>query len=155
MEHLYVPPFGGTYLVRQHLLPERSTEVQSLQHRVTVAGVAKLEEERENVQCLLSALWFRTWLLTDTYVDQSKVVFINGELFRSNLLFQGGGIGALERQAGEKKGTLKNKYFLHIYDWSDSSTHLKHSVLVSSSLFSVFLLCWQVRHLLAAVLPAW
>lgn len=36
--------------------------------------------------------------LTDTYVDQSKVVFINGKLFRSNLLFQGRGIGALEKK---------------------------------------------------------
>lgn len=35
---------------------------------------------------------------TDTYVDQSEVVFINGKLFRSNLLFQGRGIGALKRE---------------------------------------------------------
>lgn len=35
---------------------------------------------------------------TDTYVDQSEVVFVNGKLFRSNLLFQGRGIGALETE---------------------------------------------------------
>lgn len=33
-----------TYLVCQNLLPERSTEIQSLQHWVTVAGVPKLEK---------------------------------------------------------------------------------------------------------------
>lgn len=39
-------------------------------------------------------------VMTDTYIDQSKVVFIYGKLFRSNLLFQGRGIGAL---GGKKK----------------------------------------------------
>lgn len=39
-----------TYLVRQHLLPERSTEIQSLQHWVTVAGVAKLERKKKERQ---------------------------------------------------------------------------------------------------------
>lgn len=33
-----------THLVRQNFLPEGSTEIQSLQHRVTVAGVAELEK---------------------------------------------------------------------------------------------------------------
>ena len=37
-----------THLVRQHLLPERPTEIQRLQHRVTVAGVPELEEEKKN-----------------------------------------------------------------------------------------------------------
>lgn len=32
------------HLVRQNLLPERSTEVQSLQHRVAVAGVSELKQ---------------------------------------------------------------------------------------------------------------
>lgn len=35
---------------------------------------------------------------THTYIDQSKVVFINGKLFWSNLLFQGWGIGALKEE---------------------------------------------------------
>lgn len=36
--------------------------------------------------------------MADTYIDQSKVMFINGKLFRSNLLFQGRGIGALQEE---------------------------------------------------------
>ena len=36
-----------THLVRQHLLPERPTEIQRLQHRVTVAGVPELEEKKK------------------------------------------------------------------------------------------------------------
>ncbi|TNN37475.1 hypothetical protein EYF80_052366 [Liparis tanakae] len=32
------------------------------------------------------------------YVDQSEVVLVHGKLFRSNLLFQGGGIGALQEE---------------------------------------------------------
>lgn len=49
-----------------------------------------------------------SWL--DTYVDQPKVVFINGKLFRSNLLFQGRGIGALQEE--EKKEEKKRRISL-------------------------------------------
>lgn len=38
---------SGLAAVCQDLLPERTAEVQSLQHRVTVAGVPKLEKRRE------------------------------------------------------------------------------------------------------------
>lgn len=38
-----------THLVRQNLLPEGSTEIQSLQHRVTVAGVAELKKKSGRV----------------------------------------------------------------------------------------------------------
>lgn len=41
--------------------------------------------------------------VANTYIDESKVVFINGKLFRSNLLFQGRGIGAL---TGEEQTIL-------------------------------------------------
>lgn len=41
--------------------------------------------------------------MADTHVDQSKVVFINGKLFRSNLLFQGRGIGALQEEERKRE----------------------------------------------------
>lgn len=44
--------------------------------------------------------------LTDTYVDQSEVVFINGKLFRSDLLFQGRGIGALKREERRRRRNI-------------------------------------------------
>lgn len=91
-----------THLVRQHLLPERPTEIQRLQHRVTVAGVPELEKTREGDERRGGQRGEEGDVLavslTDTYVDQSEVVFINGKLFRSNLLFQGRGIGALKRE---------------------------------------------------------
>lgn len=39
---------SGLDLVGQDLLPERTAEVESLQHRVTVAGVPKLEERKRD-----------------------------------------------------------------------------------------------------------
>lgn len=42
-----------------------------------------------------------------TYIDQSKVVFIHGKLFRSNLLFQSRGIGALQGQQELSSTTVK------------------------------------------------
>lgn len=93
-----------TYFVCQDLFPEGPTEVEGLQHRVAVAGVAELEEQKQKVQddvdthddtsvgsdCDRHKLDAARWqAATGTYVDQSKVVFIHGKLFRSNLLFQG------------------------------------------------------------------
>lgn len=40
--------------------------------------------------------------LCDTYVDQSKVVFINGELLWTNVFLQSRGIGALKQNLEEK-----------------------------------------------------
>lgn len=93
-----------THLVGQDLLPEGSAEVQSLQHRVTVAGVSELNQKEEEAD----GQWRRartdggSWNMADTYVDQSKVVFVHGKLFRSNLLFQGRGIGALQGEERER-----------------------------------------------------
>lgn len=101
-----------TYFVCQHLLPERPTEVQGLQNWVAVAGVAELGEEKKKTDNKPNEMqtlnnWDeegRSWharhcgVTAGTYVDQSKVVFIHGKLFRSNLLFQGWGIGALKQQ---------------------------------------------------------
>ncbi len=48
--------------------------------------------------CLFKGL---AWLC-DTYVDQSKVVFINGELLWTNVFLQSRGIGALKQKLREK-----------------------------------------------------
>lgn len=92
-----------THLVRQHLLPERPTEVQSLQHWVTVAGVPKLEENKQTETQWDTETGLILVLRSGfTYIDQPKVVLINGKLFRSNLLFQGRGIGALKKKRNSK-----------------------------------------------------
>lgn len=90
-----------THLVRQNLLPERSTEIQRLQHRVTVAGVSKLKQKEADGKGVTTDGGSPN--MADAYIDQSKVVFVNGKLFRSNLLFQGRGIGALQEEEEEKK----------------------------------------------------
>lgn len=51
---------------------------------------------------------------SDTYVNQSEVVFINGKLFRSNLLFQGRGIGALKKRINKEEEEEDLKDFLDI-----------------------------------------
>ena len=49
--------------------------------------------------------------MTDTYVDQSKVVFIDWKLLRTNVFLQSGGIGAL-REGGENVTHRATKKYL-------------------------------------------
>lgn len=74
---------------------------------------------------------WKTWLssdlvdrVNDTYVDQSKVVFVDWELLRTNVFLQSRGIGAL-RETRERTQvlmcTVKHPYYalnrLHIIIW--------------------------------------
>ena len=47
--------------------------------------------------------------MTDTYVDQSKVVFVDWELLRTNVFFQSRGIGALRRSEREERRRGKER----------------------------------------------
>lgn len=95
-EQVLLPP--RLTAIRQDLLPEGPAEVQSLQHRVAVAGVPKLKitygmqhESGGNVFKTLS-LHHR---VSFTYIDKAKVVLIDWKLLRSNFFLQSRGIGAL------------------------------------------------------------
>lgn len=88
-------------LGRQNLLPERSTQVQILQERFTGAGVSKLRQEADRQRrCETTDRQIapETWPKADTYMIRSKAALVNGKLFRSNLLFQGRGIGTLQEE---------------------------------------------------------
>lgn len=41
--------------------------------------------------------------LNDTHIDQSKVVFVNGELLWTNVFLQSRGIGALQREKEQRE----------------------------------------------------
>lgn len=45
--------------------------------------------------------------LNDTHIDQSKVVFINGELLWTNVFLQSRGIGALQREKEQRDKIIK------------------------------------------------
>lgn len=49
----------------------------------------------------------------DTHIDQSEVVFINGELLWTDVFLQSRGIGALQREKDqrERDETSNNLYF--------------------------------------------
>jgi len=64
--------------------------------------------------------------LSDTYVDQSKVVFVNGKLLWTNVFLQSRGIGALKWQKERRK---KVKYLLIILNIHSHLEFWKHSQL--------------------------
>lgn len=89
--------------VRQHVLPERPAEVERLEHRVTVTRVPELRGQRTQGQRTQGRKGSRRPNVadcssSDTHVDQSKVVFVDGELLRADVFLQGRGIGALKDQ---------------------------------------------------------
>lgn len=55
-----------TYFVCQHLFPEGPTEVQGLQHRVAVAGVAELEEQSRRCEMTWTRIMTEVSLQTVT-----------------------------------------------------------------------------------------
>lgn len=60
-----------------------------------------------------------------TYINQAKVVLVDRELFRANLFFQGGGIGALKEE-NETLHMTAIKTCLCLQDLCSSSSSVRH-----------------------------
>lgn len=54
--------------------------------------------------CVKMGLYQKALCLNHTHVDQSEVVFINGELLWTNVFLQSRGIGALQREKEQREG---------------------------------------------------
>lgn len=94
-EQVLLPP--GLTAICQDLFPERPAEIQSLQHRVAVAGVPKLKITY-GMQYESGGNVFKTpnlHTVSFTYIDKAKVVLIDWKLLRSYFFLQSRGIGAL------------------------------------------------------------